>query len=238
METASAQAVVETTECSVTCGVGSKTEKRCLVDRSGIQKDCELIRVECLSNWLCGLEAYTLRVGDYFTMDCQIPSTGTLGGPRHYYWKYAAGIITINDIYFRPVKNKNSTTVFESIEEKASGTYRCDVQNEVDLKIVKRIYYGVRIITPGIIDINYNKYLISKQKLASMAKELTNQDSEEKFELYGGIYTYVAIGSAVGILTGILVLVLIRWNLSSRRGAVNLSPTTTTVEKCSADVPA
>lgn len=210
MESVSIKAVIETTECSVTCGIGSKVEKRCLVDRSGIQNDCEVVRIDCLSNWLCGIQVYTVKVGDNFTMDCQIPPTGTLGGRKLYYWRIAHGIVSINDNYFRPLKVGDPTIVYESIKEKDAGTYRCDVQREDDLKLVKRIYFGVRIITPGIIDINYDKYLIGKQKLSALAEAIDTQVSENKIALNGGIYTYVGIGSGVGILTGIAVLVLIR----------------------------
>ncbi|XP_044141652.1 transmembrane protein 81 [Bufo gargarizans] len=221
IETVSIRAVIETTECSVTCGIGSKVEKRCLVDRFGIHKDCEVVRVECLSNWLCGPQVSTLRVGDPFTMDCQMPPTGILGGRKIYYWRIAPGIISVNDNYFRPLKVWNSTIVFDSIQEKNAGTYRCDVQREDDLKLVKRIYFGIRIITPGIIDINYDKYLISKQKLAALAERLNAQDVLKKLELYGGGYTYVGIGSAVGIVTGLVILVLIRCTCRSKEKDVD-----------------
>ncbi|KAM3936065.1 transmembrane protein 81 [Leptodactylus fuscus] len=210
MEEVSIKTVIETTECSMTCGIGSKIEKRCLVDRAGITQDCEVVRVECLSNWLCGIEVYTRKVGDLFTMDCQIPPTGTVGGSKLYYWKIAPGIISVNDHYFQPLKVRTSTIAFNSIQEKDAGTYRCDVQTEYDLKLVKRIYFGVRVITPGIIDISYDKYVINKQRLAAMAKGMTTKVVEKKAELYGGIYGYIGIGSAVGILTGLLVLLLVR----------------------------
>ncbi|XP_075706820.1 transmembrane protein 81 [Rhinoderma darwinii] len=222
MESVSIGAIVEATECSVTCGIGSKIEKRCLVDRSGIQKDCEVVMVECLSNWLCGTQVNTVKVGDHLVMDCQIPPTGTAGGRKLYYWKIAHGIVSNNDLYFRPLKVRNSTIVFVSIEEKDAGTYRCDVQREDDLKLVKRSYFGVRIITPGIIDINYDKYLISKQKLAASAEGLLAQTVEQKVESKGGIY-YVGIGSGVGILTGMVVLLLIRCTIRSKKEDFDIS---------------
>ncbi|XP_056414054.1 transmembrane protein 81 [Hyla sarda] len=209
LESVSVRAVLESTECSVTCGIGSKKEKRCLVDRSGIQ-DCEEVIVDCFNNWQCGMEVYTVKVGDHFTMDCRIPSTGTLGGNKHYYWKIARGIVSNNEQYFRPLKIRNSTIIFESIQEKNAGTYCCDVHREDDLKLVKRIFFAVRIFTPDIIDINYDKYVISKQKLAVMAEGLTTEVGEQKVISNEELYTYVGIGSAVGLLAGVVILLLIR----------------------------
>ncbi|XP_069802462.1 transmembrane protein 81 [Dendropsophus ebraccatus] len=210
LESVSIRAVVETTECSVTCGLGSKVEKRCLVDRSGIQQDCEVVRVDCLTNWVCGMQVFTMKVGDRFSMDCHLPSSATRGGTKLYHWKVALGMVSNNDNRFRPLNNKNSTIVFESIQEKNAGTYRCDVQTEDDLKFVKRVYFAVRIFTPGIIDIDFDKYVINKQKLAVMAEGLTTQHVDNKVEADGGIsITYAGIASSAGLFTAIVVLVLV-----------------------------
>ncbi|CAN2387562.1 transmembrane protein 81, partial [Pristimantis euphronides] len=215
LESVSVWMAVQTTECSVTCGIGSKLERRCLVDRSGIDKNCEVVRVECLSNWLCGMQLYTVKAGHRFSMDCQIAYNGTVGGRALYYWRVAMGFVTTMDSYFQPLNVKNSTIVFESIQEEDAGTYRCDVQREDDLKLVKRSYFGVQVITTDIIDINFHKYLISKEKLASLAGGVTTHVVKKKGELYGGTYTYVGIGCSVGILVGIIVVVLIRYTCKS-----------------------
>ncbi|KAG9485483.1 hypothetical protein GDO78_008522, partial [Eleutherodactylus coqui] len=217
LENVSIRTVIETTECSVTCGIGSKIEKRCLVDRAGIQNDCEVVRVDCLRNWLCGIQIYTVKTGDNFIMDCQIPPTGTLGGRKLYYWRIARATVTTSERYFQPLKVTNYTLVFESIQEEDAGTYLCDVQREDDLKLVKRIYFGVKVIATGIMDIDFYKYVISKQQLTTLAEGLTTPVVEEKVELHGGIYSYVAIGSSVGLLAGIAVLVVSRSQKDSSR---------------------
>ncbi|KAM4046126.1 transmembrane protein 81 [Anomaloglossus baeobatrachus] len=217
-EGVSMMAVVETTECSVTCGTGTKREKRCLVDRSGHHTNCEVVMVECLSNWLCGTKVYTLRYGERLTMDCQIPmSSNFVGDLKFYYWKKAAGIVSVNDNYFRTLKVRNSSITFQSIQEKDAGTYRCDVQRNEDMKIVKRIYFAVRVITPGIIDINYDKNVISKTKLEALAQEHNRQGVKKFVEKYGGTSTYVVIGSTIGILMGIAVLMFCRCNFTSTK---------------------
>ncbi|XP_073443402.1 transmembrane protein 81 [Dendrobates tinctorius] len=217
-EGVSMRAVVETTECSVTCGTGTKREKRCLVDRSGVHTNCEVVMVECLSNWLCGTEVYTLRDGERLTMDCRIPtSSNFVGDLKLYYWKKAAAIVSVNDNYFRTLKVRNSSITFQSIKEKDAGTYRCDVQRNGDMKIVKRIYFAVRVITPGIIDINFDKNVISKTKLEALAQEHNPLDAKKLIEKYGGTSTYVVIGSAIGILIGVVVLVFCRCYFRSKK---------------------
>ncbi|XP_069615865.1 transmembrane protein 81 [Ranitomeya imitator] len=216
-EGVSMRAVVETTECSVTCGTGSKREKRCLVDRSGVHTNCEVVMVECLSNWLCGTKVYTLRDGERLTMDCQIPkSSNFISDLKFYFWKKAAGVVSVNDNYFRTLKVRDSSITFQSIQEKDAGTYRCDVQRDGDMKIVKRIYFAVRVITPGIIDINFDKNVISKTKLEALAQEHNSLGAKKLIEKYGRTSTYVIIGSAIGILIGIVVLVFCRCNFRSK----------------------
>ncbi|XP_073525302.1 transmembrane protein 81 [Phyllobates terribilis] len=216
-EGVSMRAVVETTECSVTCGTGSKREKRCLVDKDGVHTNCEVVMVECQSNWLCGTKVYTLRDGERLTMDCWIPtSSNFIGNLKFYYWKKAAGIVSVNDNYFRTLKVRNSSITFPSIQEKDAGTYRCDVQRNEDMKIVKRIYFAVSVITPGIIDINYDKNVINKTKLEALAQLHIPQGAKKLIEKYGGTSTYIVIGSAIGILIGVVVLVFSRCNFSSK----------------------
>ncbi|XP_075053883.1 transmembrane protein 81-like [Mixophyes fleayi] len=207
---------VESTTCSVTCGLGRKTERRCTVEKSGSRHDCENVMVECVTGWLCGMHTYTLTVGQYFTIDCLSSEFEANVENMLYYWKIANGIVTTDDMLFRTLQARNYTIVFPDIQEKNAGTYRCDVQRVNDLKLVKRLYYGIKVISPNIVYLNYDKFLISKQKLEALAAQqegLAANVTEDKVQRYSifkkRVYIMLGAGSCVGILAGIGVGILL-----------------------------
>ncbi|MEE6508032.1 hypothetical protein FKM82_018524 [Ascaphus truei] len=206
----SAKVVTEDTACSVTCGLGFKTQKLCLVGPLG-PKDCETVRVDCMAGWICGMHTYTVTVGQPFTVDCLSTAVGIGSGGLLYHWKISRGIVTTDDMLFRPLRAKTFTITFSAIEEKDAGTYRCDVQKLEDLRLIKRLYYGIKVVVPSLVNLNYDKFLTSKQRIEALAHEgaVANFTEEEPVASGDQMLVVVGVGSCAGILAGIGVGMLL-----------------------------
>ncbi|KAM8977218.1 transmembrane protein 81 [Pelodytes ibericus] len=210
----SARMVIDSSKCSVTCGVGTKVEERCLVEPSGDKKDCEEVTVKCVAAWLCGMFTYTLTIGQFFTIDCLSKNTDISNQDMLYYWRISRGILTTDDMLFRPLNIRTYAITFSSIQEKDAGTYRCDVQNVLDLKLVKRLFYGVKVVSPTIVNLNFDKFMSNKLQLEALAQQeelLANGNhTEEKVVIFGKrMYVIVGVGSGVGILGGVLIAIFL-----------------------------
>uniref|UniRef100_A0A8C5LUN5 Transmembrane protein 81 n=1 Tax=Leptobrachium leishanense TaxID=445787 RepID=A0A8C5LUN5_9ANUR len=211
----SVKMIIKSSPCSVTCGVGSKLEKQCIVDKYGIRSDCEEVQVKCVATWFCGMFTYTLRLGQSFTMDClSRDDYGAANQGVLYFWKIARGILTADDMLFELLETRTFSVTLSSIMEKDAGTYRCDVQNYYDQKLLKRIYYGIKVISPATFDLDYDKYLINKGQMETLAGQNSmtsnGNDTEERIQMFSNrMYFIVGIGSGVGILAGIILAVVL-----------------------------
>ncbi|KAF7645768.1 hypothetical protein LDENG_00198620 [Lucifuga dentata] len=85
MEEAQVEVVVKSSPCSVTCGLGVKTEVLCpLKDvkiapggkiygesrKLKVSDECRVRKVKCLQPWQCGLTTVTAISGDRLEIDC------------------------------------------------------------------------------------------------------------------------------------------------------------------------
>ncbi|XP_069732037.1 transmembrane protein 81 [Phaenicophaeus curvirostris] len=210
--TVAVKVAVKSTPCSVTCGMGFRLEELCEVTPDGEKRNCALRRTDCLTNWLCGIVYFTVPVGESLQISCL-----TLGADSFTNltckWGLAHGLITTKDELFEPFENPNYFVKFSPVRESNAGTYRCDVQMLKTLKIIKRIYFGVRVIWNDFVELNFQKYLTEEQKLAANKEggstgNNTYGEVQEKQHLGEKelIYEYL-VGIGSGVAVGVLVIV-------------------------------
>ncbi|NWV89299.1 TMM81 protein, partial [Machaerirhynchus nigripectus] len=167
--------VVNSTPCSVTCGLGVKEERQCEVSPAGEHRNCSQVRSRCLRDWICGLRHLRVPEGKPFRLSCLSPDAASLEGQDFgYTWRFARGLITTNDLLFQPFRNPGPSLSFSPALESHSGTYRCDVQVLSSFQLVKRIYFGLRVIPRDLVDLDFQKSLTWEQQLAASGEEPGN----------------------------------------------------------------
>ncbi|NXW11603.1 TMM81 protein, partial [Fregetta grallaria] len=214
LKSAVARIVVNTTSCSVTCGLGFKLEEMCEITPAGERRNCTLRRTGCLTSWVCGLLHFTVPVGKPFQFSCLTSDAVGLGSRAYSYtWRLAQGLITTNDILFKPFRNPDSVIRLSPTRESDAGTYRCDVQMLKTFKVIKRVYFGVRVIQNDLVDMNFQKSLTWEQKLAANEEEgniqnRTHEEVQEQQHFWQGELFYEClVGVGSGVIGGVLVSV-------------------------------
>ncbi|NXW50718.1 TMM81 protein, partial [Nyctiprogne leucopyga] len=214
LKSAVAKVVVNTTSCSVTCGLGFKLEEMCEVTPAGERRNCTLLRSDCLTSWVCGLLHFTIPVGKPFQFSCLTSDTVGFGSQAYSYtWRFAPGLITTNDALFKRFQNPSSAISFSPARESDAGTYRCDVQMLKTFRIIKRVYFGVRVIPKNLVDLNFQKSLTWEQKLAANKEEgnaenSTHEEVQEQQHFWQEQLFYEClVGVGSGVTGGILVSV-------------------------------
>lgn len=225
--------LVNATPCSVSCGPGVKEEQRCEVTPAGELRNCSLVRSRCLSDWLCGLQHLSAAQGEPFQLTCLSPELASLEGKNFgYTWRFSQGLITTNDLLFHPIRNPSPFLRFSPALEAHSGTYRCDVQALSSFQILKRIYFGLRVIPRDLVDLDFQKSLTwEQQQLAATGEEVPGNGSgaaepERRRGFWEMLWFYevvLGLGSGVilGVLLGIGLCCLSR--LCSRRATVRMN---------------
>ncbi|KFV06604.1 Transmembrane protein 81, partial [Tauraco erythrolophus] len=212
LKSAVATVVVNTTSCSVTCGLGFRLEEMCEVTPAGERRNCTVRRSDCLTSWVCGLLHVTVPVGKPFQFSClTLDVVGFGSGAYGYTWRIARGLITTNDVLFRPFKNPDPVVRFSTTRESDAGTYRCDVQVLKTFRVIKRVYFGVRVIQNDLVDLNFQKSLTWEQKLAAKKEEGnvengTHEEGQEQQPFWQGELFYACVlGVGSGVTAGVLV---------------------------------
>ncbi|NXC41389.1 TMM81 protein, partial [Penelope pileata] len=212
LQTAVARIAVNSTSCSVTCGLGFKLEEMCEVTPTGKRRNCSSRRSHCLTTWTCGLLHFTVPMGKPFELNCLTPDIIALGSKGYSCtWRIAPGLITMNDLLFVLLRNPGFAVRFSPTQESDAGTYRCDVRVLKTFRVVKRVYFGLRVIRKELVDLNFEKSLTREQKLAASNEEgikanTTLTDVEEKKHFWQRKSFFKSlIGIGCGVL-GIVVL--------------------------------
>ncbi|NXD77793.1 TMM81 protein, partial [Halcyon senegalensis] len=212
LKTVVAKVAVNATSCSVTCGLGVRLEELCEISPSGERRNCTWHRSGCTTAWICGLLHFTVPGGKPFRVSCLASdAVGFDSGAYSYTWRFAPGLITTNDLLFKPFQNPHPVLRLSPTRESDAGTYRCDVQMLKTLKIVKRIYFGVRVIQNDVADLNFQKSLTWEQKLVANEQEgntdnRTRAEVQEQQHFWQGELFYIClVGAGSGVIGGVLV---------------------------------
>ncbi|NXH32319.1 TMM81 protein, partial [Myiagra hebetior] len=207
-----ARIVVNSTPCSVTCGLGVKEEQLCELSPAGERRNCSLLRSRCLNDWICGLRHLSVPEGKPTRLVCLAPDAAGLEGQDFgYTWRFARGLITTNDLLFHPFRNPSPSLSFSPTLESHSGTYRCDVQVLSSFQLVKRIYFGLRVIPQGLVDLDFQKSLTWEQQLLASGEKPGNATGPGERELqhrkfWEKQWFYeVVLGIGSGVIMGILL---------------------------------
>ncbi|XP_077013650.1 transmembrane protein 81 [Tamandua tetradactyla] len=212
LQEAVGKVVVSTTTCTVTCGLGYKEETICEVGPDGVRRKCKSQRLECLTNWICGMLHFTIPVGKEFSLSCLSSDILDIGQEAfRFTWKLARGIISTDDEIFRPFRVNSHFVKFESVREYDSGTYRCDVQLLKNLKFVKRLYFGVRVLPPSLVNLNFNQSLTENQKLVDEGLEvnLDNHSRPHNSVWKRKVVASLGVGIASGVVSGVLLSIVL-----------------------------
>ncbi|KAJ7408161.1 Transmembrane protein 81 [Willisornis vidua] len=216
---------VNSTPCSVTCGLGLKVEELCEVTPGGEMKNCSLLHSLCLSSWICGLQHVSVPAGRPLRLSCLAPNLSGFGNHTYgYTWRRAPGLITTNDLLFQPFPNPQPTLSLAPATEAHAGTYRCDVQLRQTFKLVKRIYFGLKVIPRDLVDLSFQKSLTWAQKLvANLGQGSAGNGSREGEQRFWEKETFseVVLGVGSGVMVGVLLSLLLcccQW-LCRRRAA-------------------
>ncbi|NXU06175.1 TMM81 protein, partial [Buphagus erythrorhynchus] len=203
--------LVNSTPCSTTCGLGVREEQHCEVTLAGEYRNCSVLRSRCLSDWICGLQHLSVPEGKPFQLTCLSPEAASLEGPNFgYTWRFSQGLITTNDLLFHPIRNPSPSLRFSPALESHSGTYRCDVQVLSSFQLVKRIYFGLRVIPRDLVDLDFQKSLTWEQRLAANGGEPPGNGSgpgepERRRNFWETPWIYeLVLGVGSGVMVGVL----------------------------------
>ena len=225
LQEAVGKVTVNATTCTVTCGLGFKEETVCEVGPDGVRRKCKSQRLDCLTNWLCGMLHFTLLIGKEFKLSCLSPDILEIGQEAfRFTWRLARGIISTDDEVFKPFRASSYFIKFQSIQEYDSGTYRCDVQLLKNLRLVKRLYFGLRVLPPNLVNLNFHQSLTEDQKLVDEGLEvnLDNYSRPQHPPWKKKVAIAVGIGVAGGVTGGVLVSIVLCGRLSVIHSSASL----------------
>lgn len=212
LQNAVGEVVVNTTTCTVTCGLGYKEETVCEVGPDGVRRKCRTQRSECLSTWICGMLHFTVSSGKEYELICLSADILEIGLDKfRFSWRIARGIISIDDEVFKPFISRSYFVKFKSIQEYDSGTYRCDVQLLKNLRFVKRVYFGLKVLSSKLVHLDFHQSLTEEQKLADegLQVNLGNYSRPPHLPWRRDVATALGIGIASGVIGGVLVIFVV-----------------------------
>ncbi|NXR06643.1 TMM81 protein, partial [Semnornis frantzii] len=200
---------VNSTPCSVTCGVGFKLEQVCDVTGAGERRNCTVQRSTCLASMMCGLLHLAVPVGKPLQLSC-LPSdvVAAANGAYRYRWSLAPGVITINKLLLKPFHASDPVLSFSSVREADAGTYQCDVQRLKSFQVIKRVYFGVTVIQDDMADLNFDNSLTWEQKVAGNKQEGSPKNStqeEVQSQKQGKSLVLYWVGLGCGVTGGVIL---------------------------------
>ncbi|NWR34251.1 TMM81 protein, partial [Tachuris rubrigastra] len=209
-----ARITVNSTPCSVTCGPGLKVEEMCEVTPAGERRNCSLLGSYCLGSSLCGLRHLSAPAGRPLQLTCLSPGAPRPGNHTYRYtWRVARGLITTNDLLFQPLRDSSPALGLSPALEALAGTYRCDVRILGGFKLVKRIYFGLRVIPEDLVDLNFQESSSRERKVAAHLEESSAGNGRERFwqrDEFSEAVWGIGSGAMGGILLSLLLCCLHR----------------------------
>ncbi|XP_011371307.1 transmembrane protein 81 [Pteropus vampyrus] len=212
LQEAVGKVIVNATTCTVTCGLGYKEETVCEVGPDGVRRKCKSQRLECLTNWICGMLHFTVLIGKEFELSCLSSDILEIGKEAfRFTWRLARGIISTDDEVFKPFRASSHFVKFQSTQEYDSGTYRCDVQLLKNLRLVKRLYFGLRVLPPNLVNLNFHQSLTEEQKLVDEGLEvnLDNYSRPHRPPWEKKVAIALGVGVASGVTGTVLVSIVL-----------------------------
>ncbi|XP_020557260.1 transmembrane protein 81 isoform X2 [Oryzias latipes] len=222
------EVITDSSPCSTTCGLGIRTQTLCLLkdsktaleekvgrkngtkdaSQTKVSEECRVRKVNCLELWQCGLQTMTVTTGQRVEIDCLGEVMEAMGRfSWRVSWRYARGIITSDDSLFErwtaPLLDR---MVLDPVKEENAGTYRCDVQ-DTNFRRVKRIYWGIRVLPVGVVNLDYESALARWKQDENQQKEL--QTVTQAVLLY-------AVGISLSLATACTGLVSLYRTLKTR----------------------
>uniref|UniRef100_A0A671U417 Transmembrane protein 81 n=1 Tax=Sparus aurata TaxID=8175 RepID=A0A671U417_SPAAU len=195
------EVIVGGSPCSVTCGLGVKTQTLCVV-KDG--KTCRVRKVKCVESWRCGLRTMTVTSGQRVDIDCLGEVMEAMGRfSWRVSWRYARGVISSDDSLFTrwdaPLLGR---VVLDPVREEDAGTYRCDVQ-DASFRRVKQVYWGIRVLPTEILNLDYETSLAQWNSAG-------NQQNHTVPDIHETVAALVLMGSIIGgVVTFLILLSLI-----------------------------
>ncbi|NXK34395.1 TMM81 protein, partial [Piprites chloris] len=208
-----ARIAINSTPCSVTCGPGLRVEEMCEVTPAGEWRNCSLVSSYCLGSFLCGLRHLSAPAGRPLQLTCLGPDAPRPGNHTYSYtWSLARGLITTNDLLFQPLRNSSPALGFSPAREAHAGTYRCDVRVLGSFKLIKRVYFGLRVIPGDLVDLDFQQSLTWEQRLEGSLKQGSarngSREGRERFWEQEE-FSEAVLGIGSGVLGGILLSLLL-----------------------------
>ncbi|XP_017295308.2 transmembrane protein 81 [Kryptolebias marmoratus] len=207
------EVITDSSPCSETCGLGLKTQTLCLLtdsktameenetSQSKVSVECRVRKVECVDSWQCGLMIKTVTSGEKVHIDClgQVMKAMRKFSWR-VSWRYARGIISSDDSLFDRWKAPHlDRVVLDPVREEDAGTYRCDVQ-DTNYHRVKRVYWGIRVLPTGVIDLDYESSLTQWELTESQQNLGVPHLTPGKLLLYAVVIGLILTGFSTGLL--------------------------------------
>lgn len=161
--------------CSTTCGLGLRSQELCPAEAAEANGSaCWFRQVECLDSWQCGLQTQTVAAGQRLELDCLEEVMEVMGRFAFVVsWRYARGIVSTDDrLFVRYEAPGLDRVVLDPVREDDAGTYRCDVQDP-SYHRVKRMYKGVKVLSPHVLSLDYKKALIQWEKPTGLWPNIT-----------------------------------------------------------------
>ncbi|KAM6929880.1 transmembrane protein 81-like [Lycodopsis pacificus] len=171
--------IVDSSPCSTTCGLGVE------ITYKKVSEDCCVRKVKSLQSWQCGLRTMTVTSGERVEIDCLGEAMEAMGRfSWRVTWRYAGGIITTDDsLFIRRDAPLLDRVILDPIREEDAGTYRCVVQ-DVTSRIVKRAYWGIRVLPVGILNLDYESSLAQWNCTGNQQNETASDQPHPEMELH------------------------------------------------------
>ncbi|XP_077440482.1 transmembrane protein 81 [Vanacampus margaritifer] len=218
---------VNSTPCSVTCGMGFKVQTVCMFkdgekaitnttnaksevlssNEELVNEDlekCHDEKVKCRELWNCGIKTVTKTTGERLQLDCLVEMVKQVERLSwRVQWHRAPGVIISDNSFFARYESPQLVQlILDPIKEEHAGTYRCDVLDG-SYRRLKRAYWGVRVLPRGVLNLDYDHAQSAWESPSDWNKDIDS--SVESFTIW--IYIMLIF---LSLLNVVVLFVLLR----------------------------